>query len=265
MKMKWKVISKGSYLRLLIFVTVLWLLIQVLLHYGYGVDSRTADQIVQEQTSFWHISKICASLGFALLLVSFLSNSSSTDSIDLYKNSDKTFEFAHHPIILFIKIVVIIISIVLIILGEVFTPEIEMNILDEVLSNRTTLDIIKDNFVLVICSIILVGILFQTMKSIISTLQNKNDTFRISPETLFWSDNNSGEVEISINNIHSIHKIMGDTEHNGEVVGLTIKLISNQEKKVDFEKMSLVSQGKKIAEVLENLHSDLVKNQEEDE
>ena len=258
--MKWKVISKGSYLRLLIFLTVLWLLIQVLPHYGYGIDSRTTDQIVLEQTSFWHISKICASLGFALLLVGFLSNSSSTNSIDLYKNSDKTSEFAHHPIIIVIKIVLILISLALIILGEVFTPEIDSNILDEVLSNRTTLDIIKDNFVLIICLIIFVGILFQTITSIISTLQNKNDKFRISPETLFWSDNNSGEVEISINDIHSIHKIMRDDEHNDEVVGLTIKLISNEEKKVDFEKMSLVSQGKKISEVLENSHSDLVKN-----
>lgn len=107
------------------------------------------------------------------------------------------------------------------------------------------MNIVKDNFVLIICSIILVGILFQTIKSIISTLQNKNDKLRISPETLFWSNNDSGEVEISISDIHSTHKIVGGDEHKEEVLSLTIRLTSIEEKKADFEKMILVSQGKK--------------------
>lgn len=164
---------------------------------------------------------------------------------------DKSYEFAHHPIVIIIKISLLLLSVTLFIFGEILWPSLDENQLKDVLDDRSDFDVFSDNWLRILGFLMVIAIIVQIIRTIKQNIVNRNDKLRLSPDKIFWSDNDQGEFEIDIEQINSIQEIHGEGSESNDIHALRLQMKNNEEEEmIDLLKMNLISQSKKIIELI---------------
>lgn len=218
----------------------LFLVLGALVHFLFGFQPDPS----AEQTSPWTLHLVLYSMGFSLLILGVLSETTSLIGVDFYEGDENSVRFAHHRNVIRFKYTVFFIALVLLSLGVYLIPTSFSG------ASLTSFQDIRLAAGILAALILIV----QIIRSYRRLVFNREDYLEIGTERIRWYDNEDGSVKIlPASEIQSIRFIYESQAESPDVVAAEVNA-ADKNYRIEFRRMSLLPHGKKIRQEFERFY-----------
>lgn len=184
--------------------------------------------------------RLLNSLGFSLLILGVLSETTTLIGVDFYEEGPDQVRFAHYRNIISFKFVIFLLGLTC--------------ILAALLIDRSA--IVRDNWEIFEVIRAAVGILagvilvIQILRSFYKLVSNRADYLDIHRGAIVWYDNEVGSVlEVKAENLRAIRTIFEDSQDTPDVEKFELTDMAGNRLVINLSTMSLLPQGRKIREI----------------
>lgn len=212
------------------------LVIGVVIHLMFVFDPASGGLVADPLALF----RVLTSLGFALLVLGVLSETTTLIGVDFFEEGQDKVRFAHYRNVITFKFVIFIVGLLCIVAALLISPSAIAD------NSWSTLEIIRVG-VGVIAGLILV---IQIAWSYSKLVRNRADFLEVSRTTIVWYDNEVGSIlEVQVAELTSIHTIYEDSPDSPDVEKFELTDASGRKHEINLTTMSLLPQGRKILQI----------------
>ena len=191
------------------------------------------------------VHRILNTLGFALLVLGVLSETTTLIGVDFYEEGLGRARFAHYQNVITFKFVILLIGVVCILSALLINP-------NAVVRNEwESFEIIRVS-VGIGAGLVLV---IQIIRSLMKLVRNRADYLEVSDAAVVWYDNEVGSVlEIRSADLVSVRTIFEDSPDSPDVEKFEMTDATGRRFEINLTTMSLLPQGRKILETFKQFY-----------